>query len=1231
MSRVLQSSSSVALDGKQVIARSLVESHGKYPNLVLQQNFAATGGVALEPLQLSQETAYVADAILFRANDPSTVQSLVAQGKLRSVRKLGNNSYRGQLPRPALNPVHEAAGLVAIPGVTQLEPDFLLVTADVAIEPSLADRDADGHLDPELEGSMAPASTPVATLSPEAILADVEHRLAEVPLGARVLTFDLPLSDARPEVAYRPYFMEQNFLLIAAPSQYASIYPQSSYNSGYPSNGTVYVRSLSGDQGMQIRHKDSLPFSLLQIDLSEYSTVYMADSVNLIGYRKDGTTVTHSCVLDRQIDGTGPLNDFQTFTLPSNFTNLDRVVFVNNGFMMDNLVVSPSGEETPLPAPPAPPTRFDITWDGFPHKVGEVTAVTGPYAPSTINFGAPAVKSQIGAMIGPALELRGTGASYEQFSCVLGRGTTNYVGEFDLTIPDGGSLALFLDFKGTFRRLDFGSTGTLSLYTPSATGATGTTTSLTPFVPKNVSKIRVEVDMVAGTFKIFTNGTLVHSGSGIPLASAGNELIDMRWSASVGSTQSIGIDNIRIIGAIPENPGFTGPRARITPLTFSFPSTTIGTTVNRYILVENIGTQPLTIRNLRTDSPHFQTNTAQLDLAPTESGVLPIAFAPIAVGAQTGHLLFDTNESTSAAKSITLLGTATAAPAVHVTPATLHVTMLPNDVGTEEFMIHNSGDGTLQWSFITPSATTSPAPLSPDDARFGSLWSMRSPAAGIGGIDAVHAWAIRSEAPAIPVAVIDTGIDYTHEDLAENVPANPGEIPGNGVDDDGNGFIDDVRGWNFYADTANAMDDHGHGTHVSGIIAARGNNALGVTGVTWKSSLLPIKFLNAQGFGYTSDAIASVEYARERGCRVINASWGGGGYSTLLRDSIGNFTTANDGLFVCAAGNAIRDNDSQPYFPASYGVSGIISVAASDSADKLAYFSNWGANSVHLAAPGDAILSCVPGNKYALCSGTSMAAPHVTGSVALLFQHHSKLTAAECLLRVSANADHPPGLADKAQGGARLNVYSALSSTVAPWIQPAVWSGTVPAGANVKVPLNLNTAGLAPGYYTAALALQTNDPASSQVAISVELKIRPRNNLGEWLNDHFAVNNLLFESAASNTWNNQADPDQDGVPNLLEFVTGSDPGRSSLHPLELTGDDAGQRAVRFKVRNDLSGAAYRIEWTEDLCDGTWRSDNLELRSVEPADNGSATIMEAKLKVLDSSQGKAFFRIVGSEK
>lgn len=345
----------------------------------------------------------------------------------------------------------------------------------------------------------------------------------------------------------------------------------------------------------------------------------------------------------------------------------------------------------------------------------------------------------------------------------------------------------------------------------------------------------------------------------------------------------------------------------------------------------------------------------------------------------------------------------------------------------------------------------------PNDSRFGELWGLHN-SGQTGGtadadIDAPEAWDTL-KGGAVLVAVVDTGIDYRHADLAANVWSNPGEIANNGVDDDGNGLVDDVRGWNFVANSNDPYDDNAHGSHVSGTLAGVGDNALGIVGVNRQARILPLKFLDAQGYGYTSNAVAAIYYAIDKGARVMNHSWNGAGYSQSLADA---FTAAQNAnvVMVVAAGNAAQNIDATPSYPAALPHTNIITVAATTHNDSLAYFSNFGAKGVDLGAPGEAILSSVPGNGYGSYSGTSMATPHVAGAASLLLAASPALSATQVRDILLGSVDPVAALAGKSVSGGRLNLRAALAATSSP---PAA---NLPPVANAGPDLSLARGGTA--------------------------------------------------------------------------------------------------------------------------------------------------------------------------
>lgn len=331
------------------------------------------------------------------------------------------------------------------------------------------------------------------------------------------------------------------------------------------------------------------------------------------------------------------------------------------------------------------------------------------------------------------------------------------------------------------------------------------------------------------------------------------------------------------------------------------------------------------------------------------------------------------------------------------------------------------------------------ADATPADPYFGLLWGLLNTGQTIGGqvgkagadIRATSAWDITTGSSANVVAVVDTGIDYTHPDLAANVWSAPSAftVTLGGVTIS---CAAGTHGYNAIKKTCDPMDDNDHGTHVSGTIGARGNNGIGVTGVNWVASIMGAKFLDATGSGTTADAINAIEFAIQAAAatkahvRVLSNSWGGGGFSQALLDEI-NRAGANDMLFVVAAGNAGTNNDTTPSYPASYSAANLVSVAATDNKDALASFSNYGASTVDLGAPGVYIASTVRNGGYAYMSGTSMATPHVSGAAALVLSACSALDTAGLVNVLLSTVDPISSLAGKTVTGGRLNAYRAVS------------------------------------------------------------------------------------------------------------------------------------------------------------------------------------------------------------
>lgn len=342
-------------------------------------------------------------------------------------------------------------------------------------------------------------------------------------------------------------------------------------------------------------------------------------------------------------------------------------------------------------------------------------------------------------------------------------------------------------------------------------------------------------------------------------------------------------------------------------------------------------------------------------------------------------------------------------------------------------------------------------PVLPNDPSFNQQWHLHNTGQNSGtpdaDIDALEAWGVTTGSISVVVAVIDTGMDLTHPDLAPNLWTNPDEIPDNNLDDDNNGYIDDIHGWNFVTNTASPMDDNGHGTHTAGLVGAAGNNAIGVSGVSPIVKLMPLKFLSASGSGTNSDAIEAIYYATGKGVFVTSNSWGGSGFSELMENAITAAHAAGIG-FIAASGNSGISNDLYPDYPASFTSPNLISVAATDNTDALVWFSNFGAQSVHLAAGGLQILSTGLGGGTEFMSGTSMAAPQVSGAAALLKAANPSLSFAQIQTMLLATTDPLPSLTNKTRTGGRLNASTALIPATGPQITALTPVINDPAPAN---------------------------------------------------------------------------------------------------------------------------------------------------------------------------------------
>ena len=376
----------------------------------------------------------------------------------------------------------------------------------------------------------------------------------------------------------------------------------------------------------------------------------------------------------------------------------------------------------------------------------------------------------------------------------------------------------------------------------------------------------------------------------------------------------------------------------------------------------------------------------------------------------------------------------------------------------------------------------------PNDPRFNQQWGLDNTNVPFGGlpdadIDAPQAWDVTTGNPNTIVAVIDTGVDFNHPDLAANIWTNTREIAGNNLDDDVNGYVDDINGYDFVNNDGSPLDDNSHGTHVAGIIGASGNNAVGIAGVARDVRIMALKFLDASGSGYISAALSALNYAVANGATISNNSWGGGPYSQAMADAIRNAGDRGH-IFVAAAGNSGSNIDTTPSYPASYNFANVVAVAATNVSDQLAGFSNFGPVGVHLGAPGQDILSTIPNGGYGFKSGTSMAAPMVSGVFALVRGQHPEWSNGQVISQVLSTVDPVPGLQGKVKNAGRVNAARAVGADIAgASVTTSTPTGTVngPVG---SVRLRFNEA-INPSSFTTADVIDISGPAGALAATGV--------------------------------------------------------------------------------------------------------------------------------------------------
>ena len=415
------------------------------------------------------------------------------------------------------------------------------------------------------------------------------------------------------------------------------------------------------------------------------------------------------------------------------------------------------------------------------------------------------------------------------------------------------------------------------------------------------------------------------------------------------------------------------------------------------------------------------------------------------------------NEALSAS-AITALGGIQGTVIKSFSNINAHLVQTPMKVGKAIEVLYRSG----AVQYAEPDYKVQAIATTPNDPKFVDLWGLNNTGQNFGtpdaDIDAPEAWDIRTDASNVIVGVVDTGVDYGHVDLSANMWKNPKEIPGNGIDDDGNGWVDDVYGIDTCNDDSDPMDDHFHGTHVSGTIGARGNNGVGVAGVAWKTKIMALKFLCGDGFGFTSDAIDAINYAlitklnNNYPRMVLSNSWGGGGFSQSLFDTI-SIAKGMGVLFIAAASNDGMNTDTAIMYPSGYNIDNIISVGASDVTDNRAWFSNYGCSSVDVFAPGDNIESTTPGNSYEFFSGTSMATPHISGMAALIWAKNPGKNWKSIKSAIMNSVDQSAAMSRISVSQGRANLYKALQADA--MSEPTIW-GVSPSSASPGETISIN-------------------------------------------------------------------------------------------------------------------------------------------------------------------------------
>ena len=1183
--RVLDAQSKVVSNAMQRVR--LVQTKEKYPIVRVEDTVLADGRVV-------QQKAMVADHVLVHRRAGIAADDLartLSKKRMRIASTLADGLCIVQLPESGIEAVPNALhSLRSLGGVERVEPDYMVFVSESA---PLSDLDRRVVIDEsgvawDCEymlplGEVAEVNQQFCTLGIDEMREMTGQRLAEWPAGARLITFDKPGFMGGP-FEFNPSMEEQGFVFYLASSYMYLEGPPYSGSAFIPNNGTMQARFSTAQRPTLIYHRDNLPFTVYSVDLAEYSTgTQPNNSILCVGHKTNGATVSCTLYLDGVIDGSGPLADFETFAFPADFTDLASLELPESGYSLDNMIALVTGQESTPPAPPDPPVYYQVTFDPPIHTPGQLTSVGGPYAPSSyfLSGSSPTLAATIGPMTN-AVRFDGK----DQIRFTIRENALRYRVEFDIFIISNGYHHVQFDGNNV-QRLDF-NMGTVGLYQDSISGEPPSIANL----PLNsLGHFAVDIDMTNGIWSIYQGTNLLYTG---PFDVAHGDLTNIRFANSTYQTDPLlGLDNI-VISREGHKDQASGPQLSLIPSDMEFPDAPIGLDVQAPARLVNAGNSILTVTNMIHSNSAFSVDVPlPVDILPGGYCDASITFDPNINGFASDTFAFGYADRST---NLTVSGLGYDPPVIFLSPTNLSISMLQDTVGAEVFTIGNAGTYRLDWQFMNVWESedwteTNTQSAVPNDAYFGNQWSLQDTNSVPGGIDLPHALALQRLTNDVLVAVIDTGVDCSHVDIAGRIWTHPGEVPDNDIDDDGNGLVDDVHGYDFCNNDGDPNDGHGHGTHVAGIVAAVPGNALGIAGIAPCAKIIAVKFLSDSGSGFTSDAILALDYAASCGARILNNSWGGGAPSTFLLDAIRR-TESNDCLFVASAGNDRQDLDQKSYFPCCYDVDNIVSVGSSDSAGTLSYFSNYGKYYVDLCAPGSEILSLSANSGYCIKSGTSMSAPHISGIAALMLSKHLYLPALHMRDILLRSVDMTPHLVGKVAASGKINAFAALRNTYPQWLQPQMTYGKVAPSNDVEIPLAVDTRGMDVRSYTKTLRILSNDPQHPEVALPVVLHVLTNRGLNAWTCDNFAESNMLFNAASATSWAWEADMDLDGMPNALEYFLGDSPSVAETGGWCRIRNGTGDTELTFTSLDAATDVSCRVEMCTNLEEHAWTTNGV---------------------------------------